>query len=278
MRFIYREWGKLCTTLEKKGIHSISARAVFELSKEVKYCVLKHDVETNVKKAYKLAQIENAHGQCGTYYFQAYLMTEKNMQFIKAIAALGHEVSYHYDVMDSNKGDIEKAIVEFEQNKRIFEENGFEIKTVCQHGNPIVERVGYNSNRDFFRSEKVQKLYPQISDIMVDFYKKANTDYTYISDAGMGFKVVFDPINNDIAPSSEKDVSLKDVDAVLDYIEKGNGSFFISTHPHRWTVTVTQSVIKRFIFKAVRAIVKVLCKISFIRKFMAKHYHLAKKL
>jgi hypothetical protein len=205
-------------------------------------------------------------------------MTEKNMPFIHAIAKLGHEVSYHYDVMDSNKGNIEKAIIEFEENKKLFEENGFEIKTVCQHGNPIVERVGYSSNRDFFRNEKVQRIYPKIADIMVDFPEKAETDYMYVSGAGMGFKIIFDPINNDIKPSSEKDVLLKDLNELLENIETTKRSVFISTHPHRWTRTIIQGLIKRIVFKTVRFVAKALCKIPFMHKLMSKYYYLAKKL
>jgi len=65
---------------------------------------------------------------------------------------MGHEISYHYDVLDSSHGDMEKAIDEFENNKQRFEELGFALKTVCQHGNPVVERVGYTSR--FFSHQK----------------------------------------------------------------------------------------------------------------------------
>ena len=101
---------------------------------------------------------------------------------------MGHEVTYHHDVMDSCKGDLEKAILEFESNRQKFEDNGFPVVTVCQHGNPIIERVGYHSNRDFFRSEQVRMRYPNIADIMVDYPKKYSTQYLYFSDAGRIFK------------------------------------------------------------------------------------------
>lgn len=277
MKFVYREWEKFCQQLTELGVQGISAREVFQLDHDQKYLVLKHDVETNPQKALTLAKIENKYGHKGSYYIQAYLLTKKHMPILKKISELGHEVSYHYDVMDFCKGDIDKAMEEFKKNKSLFEQYGFEIKTVCQHGNPIVNRVGYTSNRDFFRSEKVQAQFGETADIMVDFKNKADTEYDYISDAGMGFKVIFDPINNDITPSEDKNISLKDLSGVIKYME-GKRSIIISTHPHRWTSNAFVSGIKRFVFKVVRAVAKLLCKIPFMKRFMEKHYYLAKKL
>ena len=56
MIFTYKNWDKFCKTLSNKGVISVPAKQVFELNS--KYLVLKHDVETNVKKAYKIAKIE----------------------------------------------------------------------------------------------------------------------------------------------------------------------------------------------------------------------------
>lgn len=50
----------------------------------------------------------------------------KNVELLSEMQANGHEISYHYDVMDSNKGDIDKAMEEFEQNAETFRHNGFD--------------------------------------------------------------------------------------------------------------------------------------------------------
>jgi hypothetical protein len=242
------------------------------------YVVLKHDVETDVEKAYKLAEIEHKYGHKGSYYIQAYLMnSEKNICLLKKMQDMGHEISYHYDVFDSCKGDLEKALIEFERNKNIFEKNGFKLKTVCQHGNPIVERTGYHSNRDFFRNTKTKEKYPDISDIMVNFKENFNTDYDYFSDSGRKFKFVFDPINNDIVNSDDKNIFYTDLNELFVALDLSKNNI-ISTHPHRWTSSAIFYRLKKGFFKIVKWIAKILIKIPLFKKIMGKYYYLAKKI
>lgn len=275
MIFVYKKWDSFCRRLHEKGIHSIPACDVTKDTE--RYIVLKHDVETAVERALQMAKIEAAYGHRGSYYIQAYLLDDpKNIELLKKMQAMGHEISYHYDVMDSQKGDLDRAIEEFEKNKQRFEEHGFLLQTLCQHGNPIVDRVGYTSNRDFFRSEHVRALYPTLSDIMVNFKEAKGTDYVYYSDAGRKFKMIYDPINNDIVNSDDKNVVYQNLDALLDALGEKNA--IISTHPHRWTGSAIKYILKTAIFKVVKAVAKLLVKIPFMKKFMSRYYHLAKKI
>ena len=276
MIFVHKYWEKFLKDLKNRGFISISAKDVSDNLKT--YLVLKHDVETDVKKAYKLAQLEKEYGHKGSYYVQAYLLNdEENVKLLTLMQDMGHEISYHYDVMDSNKGDIDKAINEFESNKRKFEKNGFEICTVCQHGNPIVERVGYTSNRDFFRNEKVSETYSSVCDIMVNYKDKYNTDYQYFSDAGRQFKLIYDPINNDVVNSDDKNIPFKNLDELVEVLSQDKGNV-VSIHPHRWTHSALIYVVKAVIFKVVKAIAKTLIKIPFLKKIFSKYYYIAKKI
>lgn len=273
MIFVYKNWERFCKNLKESGILSVPARSV---TKE-KYLVLKHDVETKVENALRIAEIESKYGHRGSYYVQAYLLENpKNIEMLKEIKDLGHEVSYHYDVMDSCKGDIEKAIDEFSQNLKLFEQNGFVVETVCQHGNPVVERVGYTSNRDFFRSKTVKQKYPHIFDIMVDFKQGYDTEYTYFSDAGRKFKLIFDPINDDLSDNSDKNISFDSLNELIEYFKKGN--CIISTHPHRWVASSFKYIVQTIIFKVIRFVAKILIKIPIFKKIMSRYYYLAKKI
>lgn len=276
MIFTYKKWDNFCSRLIKADIKSIPANKVGK--SDQKYLVLKHDVETDVRKAYKMAQIEANYGHRGSYYVQAYLMQDKdNIKLLSEMQDMGHEISYHYDVLDSNKGNIDKAISEFEKNKTIFEQNGFILKTVCQHGNPVIERIGYTSNRDFFRNPKVKEKYPEISDIMVNFKQKHKTDYLYYSDAGRKFKLIFDPINNDVINSDDKNIPYENLDELYTVISKG-GNIIISTHPHRWCNSAVIYTLKCGVFKLVKFCAKLLMKIPFCKKIMSRYYYLAKKI
>lgn len=276
MIFVYKKWADFCRKLSDNGKISIPACEVNADSGN--YLVLKHDVETDVPHAYEIAKIENSFGHRGSYYVQAYLLeNQENIELLRKMQQMGHEISYHYDVMDSCKGNLDDAIDEFEKNRLGFENNGFHIFTVCQHGNPVVERNGYSSNRDFFRSSRVRDIYPDITDIMVNYKEQIPTEYLYFSDAGRMFKLIYDPINNDIVNSDEKNTPFADLDLLLKGLSSDKGNI-ISIHPHRWTKSAVLYVLKSFIFKAAKTAAKILMKIPFFKKFMSRYYYLAKKI
>ena len=276
--FIYKKWDTFCKKLNDEGINSTTASSLLKEIPTKHFIILKHDVETNPSKALKLAEIESKYFHKGSYYVQAYLLhAEKNIRVLKKIQDLGHEISYHHDVMDSNKGDINKAKVEFARNVLLFERYGFPIKTVCQHGNPVIDRVGYTSNRDFFRNSKIRKSFSNISEIMVDYKSRINTEYKYISDAGYGWKVIHDPENNDVSDSSDQNVALYNLNNVLEFV-KQNGNVIISTHPHRWHSNLFKAKTKDVAFKIIKVTAKTFIKIPYIKRLMGRFYYLAKKI
>ena len=122
MIFTYKKWMRFCKNMHENNLHSIPAKSIENANG--KYIVLKHDVETNVKNAFKMAKIEHSYNHHGVYYVQAYLLKDdNNIKMLQEMQLMGHEISYHYDVMDSCKGDLDKAIVEFDNNIKSFEEN-----------------------------------------------------------------------------------------------------------------------------------------------------------
>ena len=274
--FVYKNWEKFCKALKDAGIKSITAAT--ELTEKNKsFLILKHDVEDTPKKALALAKIEAAHNHKGVYYIQAYLMTEKNIPIFKEIQKLGHEVSYHHDVMDATEGNIEKALQIFNENKNVFQSHGFKISTVCQHGNPIAKRVNYHSNRDFFRSDYIKSQLPHISEIMVDFAERIGVDYKYVSDAGYSWKMIFDPQTNDITDSSDKDILIGTLENVAKFV-KNNDAVIVSTHPHRWCKNDISAKTKNCVFLIIRETVRILYKIPIIKRILEKFYFLAKKI
>ena len=278
MTFTYKVWDAFCRDLDQQGKYSVPVREVLGRTAQVPYLVLKHDVETNVARALHIAQIEHKHGHRGTYYVQAYLLDGvENRSMLRQMQDMGHEISYHYDVMDSCKGNIALAMDEFASNVKLFEENGFHIETLCQHGNPVVERVGYTSNRDFFRADAVQAQYPALADVMVDLKIKANTDYLYFSDAGRRFKRIYDPINNDVVNSDDKNIPCDTLAAVMAQVGEGDNAI-ISIHPHRWCASQLGYAVKTTAFKAIRFTAKLVLTIPFMKKLMGRFYYLAKKI
>ena len=277
MVFVYRYWKDFCRKLSEAGIKSVPLCEVVSPDKK-RFFSLKHDVETNPSKALVLAEIEHEYGHRSTFYVQAYLLENPaNIGILRQIADLGHEVSYHLDAVDQSAGDMVKADAEFLRCRALFEKNGFVLKTVCQHGNALMQRDGYNGNRDFFRDPVLAAKYSDITEIMVNFRNRcSDPDYLYISDAGYGWKIISNPENNDLKTCTAKDVPVGTLDNVLEYAKKG--SLIVSTHPHRWRRSWFYAVVRDGVFKVVRKIAKCIYRIPFFRKFMQKHYRLAKKI
>jgi hypothetical protein len=272
--FYFKNWSKFCEAVSSTSIVPLKAQDVLSgKNSNTPFIVFKHDVETNPVSALKLAKIENKYNIRGTYYVQAYLLNnKKNVEILKSIQSLGHEVSYHYDVLDANDGDFDKANIEFKKNITVFESYGFEIKTVCQHGNPIKERINYNSNRDFLLKKEIADQYPYLADPVVNFKTKSKRKYIYISDFGYSWKIILNPESNDTS-----NILLSGFSAIIDIINKGN-SVILSTHPHRWEKYETVITLKIIFFKVIRTCALVGYKIPLFKKILNKFYFLAKNI
>ena len=65
-----------------------------------KFCVLRHDIEFSIDRAYELAKIENELGVSSTYTVQVRnntynALSEKNIELIQKIKSLGHQIGLH---------------------------------------------------------------------------------------------------------------------------------------------------------------------------------------
>lgn len=278
--FIYKNWEHFCARIKELEIKTYTAADALSISsKDKKYMIIKHDVETNVRKALEIAEIENRFNIKTTFYVQSYLLnSNKNIRKLKKIQKLGHEVTYHYDVLDSNKGNWDLAISEFDSTIIKFKEKGFEITTVCPHGNPVMERNGWSSNKDFFRNIQIANTYPEISDIVINPEKFGTKKMSYISDAGYGWKIISDISNND-RQLEVTDVKIENLDELINlYLISDQKCFIVSSHPHRWRKYAVSVNLLKSLFFILRFIVRQLTKITLLNKFLSKYYYLAKKI
>ena len=276
--FYYNKWEEFCRKILECGALICTAEQSLTLENGTRFIILKHDVETLVPNAYKLAEIEHRLGISGSYYVQAYLLDdEENVKLLKQMQSWGHEISYHYDVLDAHSGDLDAAEVDFIAKSKIFKDLGFRYSTICQHGNPVKNRVGYSSNRDFFRNPQIRSRYPQWVDMVVDYSNFAVSRYKYISDAGYRWNIISEPETNDLHPEV-KDIKVGNFEELSVIIENSDDSFIVSTHPHRWMDMAYKIYIKIALFHVVRNIVMLIRHIPGIKWVLDKFYFLAKKI
>lgn len=276
--FYFKNWERFCESLTKCNVKICTVEHSLDVPTSERFVVLKHDVEASVSNAHKLARIEHKYGICGSYYVQAYLMSEpENIKLLKDMQSWGHEISYHYDVLDANDGDFQAAEKDFAKYLKIFEENGFKFGTICQHGNPIKNRIGYTSNRDFFRNIVIHNRYPDLVDVVVDYSKHTSHKYRYVSDAGYNWNIISEPETNDLHPNV-KNVKVGDFKSLSDLVKNTEYSYIISTHPHRWMNKAWRIHMKICVFKVVRMSVKAIRYLPGAELMMNKFYYIAKRI
>ncbi len=131
--FSIKMYRKLLGRLQDHGYDFQCLADYLEHPKE-RVVLLRHDVDAKKDRSLRFASIEHEFGIVGTYYFRV-VPESYDEQVIREIAAMGHEIGYHYEDMDFAKGDPHLAIQYFERHLRQFR-NVCDVRTICMHGSP----------------------------------------------------------------------------------------------------------------------------------------------
>jgi len=107
----------------------------FIVRSEEKMITLRHDVDLKPKNSLEIARLERNMGIKASYYFRA-APVSWDEGIIRKVAEMGHEVGYHYETMETCRGDVVKAYEEFCRNLGNFRKIA-SIDTVCMHGSPL---------------------------------------------------------------------------------------------------------------------------------------------
>jgi len=132
--FTIKKYKQLLEALIEKD-YAFQTFNEFQISKIPKSIILRHDVDLLPYNSLRFAQIQHKMGIKGVYYFRA-VPESWDINVIKQIAELGHEIGYHYECLTSCKGNIEKAILDFEFNLSELRKLA-PVSTICMHGSPL---------------------------------------------------------------------------------------------------------------------------------------------
>ena len=202
-----------------------------------KIVLLRHDVDRFPMTALDSARAEAELGITGTYFFRVKPNTF-DREIIDSIAKLGHEIGYHYEVMDKAHGDPRRA-------KQIFisELNRLrylaKVTTACMHGNPLSRR----DNREFWRYYT-----PAQFDLLGEAYISINEqDLFYATDTGRGWNRSSYNLKDHFPRGRLQ--SLPAVPSTRDLIhmieKREYEHLYLLTHPNRWSRTRGQWVRQR---------------------------------
>jgi hypothetical protein len=187
--------------------------------------VLRHDVDLLPYNSLAFAKIQAAHQIKGVYYFRA-VPESWNVEVIKDIASLGHEIGYHYECLTTCSGNMELALADFEKNLKALRELA-PVSTICMHGSPMSK---YDS-KDLWKFVDY-KAFGLIGEpyFDVDFNR-----VFYLTDTGRrwdGNNVsVRDKVNG-----SGHDLSFHTTMQIIEECDKGHlpQQIMFTFHPQRW--------------------------------------------
>ena len=95
---------------------------------------LRHDVDLLPQNSLRTARMEAEAGIKGIYYFRA-VPQSWDENIIRGIAALGHEIGYHYESLTTCNGDVDKAYEDFCRNLEALRQLA-PVRSICMHGSP----------------------------------------------------------------------------------------------------------------------------------------------
>ena len=192
--------------------------------------VLRHDVDLLPGNSLRTARLEAEMGIFGIYYFRA-VPESWDEAIIHEIAALGHEVGYHYESLTTCNGDVDAAYRDFCHNLERFKKL-VPVRSICMHGSP----------RSPFDSKDIWKKYDYHA-LGIEFEPYLDTDFSktfYLTDTGRrwdGYKVsVRDKIPQYQDAWTAAGLSFHITDDVIDGLRRGviPKNLIVTVHPQRW--------------------------------------------
>ena len=132
MDFTIATYRLLVKAFLDKGFRIVTVRNFIEGECPEKVIALRHDVDEQPQNALKMAEVEHELGVFATYYFRRVPKSD-HPDIIRQIAAMGHEIGYHYEDLSKTEGDMGRALHSFKANLDYFRQY-YPVKTVCMHG------------------------------------------------------------------------------------------------------------------------------------------------
>lgn len=222
--FTVEKYGELCMTLLDAGYQTTTLKGYLTLCADdtaQNIAIMRHDVDRKPLNALKMAKLENELGICSSYYFR-YPYTF-DVDIIRKIEKMGHEVGYHYEVLSKAKGDYERAIALFEQELAEFRKV-CDVSTMGMHGSPLSKY----DNRELWRIYDFKDF-----GILGEAYLSIN-DVSYFSDTGRSW----DRKNKmrDFMPDGrDGSIPVDTTDELMGLIRsKRLERLYILVHPERW--------------------------------------------
>lgn len=193
-----------------------------------RFCALRHDVDCKTHRALDMARLEHGLGLVASYYFRVPYTFD--VEVIRAIEDLGHEVGYHYENLSETDGDTGKALSDF-GDKLARLRTVAKVSTCCMHGRPLKPYDNRDLWRDPARHRQLKEHFGMLGELYLDL---DYTDIAYITDTGRNW--TSGRANRRDHVDSNVPASFGSGEELLSYFKaKPHHRVVFQVHPERWT-------------------------------------------
>lgn len=186
--------------------------------------ILRHDVDRRPKNALAMAEMEAALGVRASYYFRM-VPVSFVPGIVERIAALGHEIGYHYEDWDRAKGDPDRAMALFEDALDRLRAIA-PVRTMCMHGSPLARE----NNMTLWRHRSFEGH--GVRDCVLSY---PWTGFAYFTDAGRTFGATSANLRDELGEAISPDGVRSSADLAAFFKERRMAKVMVSTHPERWS-------------------------------------------
>lgn len=200
--------------------HFMSLAREGKLDSRARYLMLRHDIDTDVKTARALWQLESRNGLRGTFYFR---LQTANLTLMKEIHASGAEVGYHFEEIATvakqkgRKGAINLPLLKKDAGElfcsnlaTLRQKSGLPLRGIASHGDFVNRQLGIINH---------ELLTPGIRKLMhIDYeaYDAELVNHLSSRFADMEYPGIWKPENP------------------LDAIQRGDQVIKLLIHPRQW--------------------------------------------
>ena len=251
MDFTLRKYKELLLFLQQQGYQFITFEQYCKNKPTGQWVILRHDVDRKPQNSLATAQIEHSLGITASYYFR--IVPDSNQpEYIRQIAALGHEIGYHYEDMAIANGNAEKAFLHFQQQLAYFRQF-YPVRTICMHGAPTSQWDG----RELWK----QYDYRSVNIIGEPYFDMDFSEVLYLTDTGRCWDGYNVSVRDKIPVYQDEWVTqglvYHTTNDLIRAIQVGQTPrrMIITTHPQRWTDNYWAWT-KELILQSVKNIIK----------------------
>ncbi len=218
--FTLSAFDEFCQRLTHMPVFTVAGYLARTTPPPTPFLILRLDVDYRERHALYMARIAERYDLRGTFYFRRGF----DLETMRAVAALEHEVGYHFETLDTCQGDFDQAEALLLDHLTELRAAGLTIRTVAAHGSTPTAPT-YVRNLDLFA--KRPDLFERAGLLGETTLSFNFAKVTYLSDATWTWHRY-----SHYQPGLTGEVT--SLNRIKNELARRDAGLYINFHPHQW--------------------------------------------